>query len=133
MGVIGGSFQPTREKTFLSTNDLSAKQGFGVALDASNANSIVLSNAQTLETIGILVYPPKAAGDTCKVALFGPTVRAIASGAITKGAKVTTDASGKMVTTTTPADKVAGIALETTTADGDSIEIMLTGGHYYHA
>lgn len=131
--TIGGQFNSSREKTFISTNDLSTKAGYGVGLDASNADSIVLTNAQTIKAIGILVLPPKAALDTCKVALFGPTVVAVAGAAITKGADVTVNSSGKVITTTTPADKVYGVALETCLADGDGIEIMLSGGHYYHA
>lgn len=126
-----GVFQPSQQRTFLSTNDLSAKQFFGVALDASNGNSIVLANAQSNVCIGILQNAP-GAGDTAKVRLLGPTTFAIANGTITKGDRVTVDSTGKFITTTTAADQVIGIALESAVA-GDRFEIMQVGGMFYHA
>lgn len=126
-----GVFNPSRERTFLSTNDLSAKQFCGVSLDASNDNSIVASNAQTLPPIGILQNAPIAT-DTARVVLFGPTTFVAAGGTIAKGDKLTTNASGLFITTTTPADVVYGTALEAA-VNGDRIEMMISGGHYYHA
>jgi len=128
-----GVFNPSRERTFLSTNDLSAagKQYLGVSLDGSNANSIVLSNAQTLKAIGILLNNPTA-GDEAHVLLFGPTTYAIAGGTITKGDSVTVNASGQFITTVTAADQVYGIALESAVS-GDRFEVMMSGGHFYHA
>lgn len=127
-----GVFNPSHERTFLSTNDLSSgKQYLGVAIDTSNANSIVLANAQTLPTIGILLNDPKA-GDAAHVALFGPTIFAVAGGTITRGDSLTTDSGGKLITTTTPADKVIGIAIESAVVN-DRFEVMLSGGHFYHA
>lgn len=125
-----GTFQPSRQRTFKSTNDLSTKQYLGVALDSSNDNSIVLANAQTLPIIGILLNAP-VAGDAASVAMFGPTTLIIAGGTITKGDRVTVDSSGKAITTTTAADQVIGVALESAVA-GDRIEIMLVN-MFYHA
>ena len=131
MGVVGESFNPTRIKAFKSTNDLSAKQYFAVALDASNAESVVLANAQTLPTIGILLNAP-VAGDTAKVLLFEPTFLAVVGGAVTRGAKLTPDAAGKLITTTTGNDIIVGTALETApNGDGDRIEVMGNGGYRY--
>lgn len=126
-----GVFNPSRVRTFLSTNDLSTKQYCGVALDASNANSVVASNAQTLPTIGLLQNAPTA-GQDATVALFGPTSYGIAGGTITKGDRVTTDSAGKLITTTTPADVVVGIAMESAVVS-DRFEVMILGGGYYHA
>lgn len=130
MSVVGEAFQPSLTRTFRSTNDLSTKQGYGVALDASNENAIVLANAQTLPSIGVLVYPPSGAGDECKVALFGPTFIAKAGGTVAKGAYVTVDANGKFIATTSANDNVYGRALEAA-VDGDQFEVMLMGGFRY--
>lgn len=128
--TANGTFNPSRTRTFLSTNDLSTKQFYGVSLDASNDNSIVLANAQTLPIIGILLNAP-VAGDAAKVALFGPTTFVVAGGTIAKGASLTVNASGQVITTTTPADQVIGIALEAASS-GDRIE-MLMESMFYHA
>lgn len=59
---------------------------------------------------------------------FAGTSKVTASAAISVGDYVTATTGGKAVTTTTDKHKAAGIALEAATADGDIIEIWLTGG-----
>lgn len=131
MGVVGESFNPTQVKTFKSTNDLSAKQYFAVALDAAVADSIVLANAQTVPTIGILLNAP-IAGDTAKVLLFAPTFLAIVGGAVTKGDYLTPDSTGKLIATTSAGENLVGRALETApNGSGDRIEVMGMGGSRY--
>lgn len=125
-----GVFNPSRKRAFTSTNDLSSSQFLGVALDGSNDNSVVLANAQTNVCIGILLNNP-VAGDDAEVALLGPTTFGIAGGSITKGAKLTVDASGKLIATTTAADQVVGIAMEGASS-GDRFEFMMVD-MFYHA
>lgn len=125
-----GVFNPSRRRTFLSTNDLSAKQFYLVGMDSAADNSIVLANAQTIQPIGVLLNAP-VAGDTAEVALLAPTTFIIAGGTITKNDKVTADSNGKAITTTTAADLVIGVALEAGVA-GDRIEVMLVS-YFYHA
>jgi hypothetical protein len=56
---------------------------------------------------------------------FIGTTKAVASAAISAGAKVTATTGGKIVTTTTDHHVVLGIALEAAAADGDIIEVQL--------
>lgn len=124
-----GVFNPSRERTFLSTNDLSSNQYRGVALDAGAANSIVAANAQTLPSIGILLNAPKA-GEDAHIFLFGPTTYAIAGGTVTKGDRLTVDSVGRLITTTTLLDIEFGIALESAVVS-DRFEVMMLGGGRY--
>src|SRR4051812_6486256 len=65
-----------------------------------------------------------AIGEQCNYRFIG-TTKAIASAAISAGAKVTATTGGKVVTTTTDHHVVLGIALEAAAADGDLVEIQL--------
>lgn len=94
----------------------------------SGANVVVNDVAGT--PIGVLLEGASAGGGAvsgarCTVGLFFPTVKMIASNAITAGAKVYGDAAGK-VDDNAPAGSpiFVGIALEAAAADGDTIECL---------
>lgn len=118
-------------RTFKAGADLSAKQYFIVALDASNQNEVILANAQTLPTLGILQNAPED-NDVATVHLAGSggTSKLIASGQIAVGAYVTADSAGKAVATTTNGDFVIGRVVKGSSTDGDTIEVQVLGFRY---
>lgn len=110
------------EKSFVSTNDLSLKQYFIVKADTANDQSVVLGAAATDPIVGVLQNKPKA-GQGALVRFIG-TSKVIAGGTITRGDKVTSNASGQAITTVTAGNTVVGIALSSAVV-GDIVEILL--------
>lgn len=96
-----------------TSNLLSGTQGnFGVLQGTADA----IPFGVAMESI--------AAGKSGRARPMGPVVQATASGAITAGTSVQADSAGKVKTAVT--DKAAlGVALTTTTTDGDPILVML--------
>jgi hypothetical protein len=118
------------EKSFVSTNDLSAaaNQYCIVKADVSNDQAIVLAAAATDPVVGILVNLPKAT-KAANVQWLG-SCKVIAGGTVTRGDKVTSDSSGHAITTTSSGNTVVGIALSSAVS-GDIFEILLTPGAKY--
>lgn len=91
--------------------DLSAKQYYLVKLDSSN--EVVLAAAATDKILGVLSNAPTD-GETAVVRLINSNgtfkVKTAASN-ISQGARLTSDASGLAVATTTTGDVVFGRAL----------------------
>ena len=110
------------EKSYISTNDLSAAQFLIVASDTSNDLAIVKAAAATDPIVGVLQSKPKA-GAAAVVRHIG-TTKVVCGGTITRGDKVTSDGNGKAVTTTTSGNQVVGRALQSGVS-GDVIEILL--------
>lgn len=125
-----GSLQSEKNKSFKSTNDLTGKQYYAVAFDASNRGNIILANAQTAPAVGILQDEP-VANEYGQVRMIGETSFAIAGGTIHQGDALTADSNGKLIATTTAADKVVARALEEA-ASGDRFSVQLVD-FYYHA
>lgn len=119
----------SNEKTFLASEDLSAKQFYIVQMDASGDAEV--GEGATDLLIGVLQNTP-ASGQAARVRFAG-TSKVVASDVIAIGAYVTSTAAGKAVTTTTQGDVVIGQALEAAAADGDIIEIMLSKFTYVGA
>lgn len=115
------------EKSYTSTNDLSAAEFIIVAVDLSNDNSIVAAAASTDPIVGVLQNKPKAG--VAAVVRMGGTSKVIAGGTITRGDWVTSDASGHAVTTTTNNAQVIGRALMSAVS-GDILEVMMSVGNY---
>jgi hypothetical protein len=114
-----------RERSFKAGADLSAKQYFFVKLDTTQ-NQVVLATSATA-VFGILKNAPKS-GEVANVVMPQEgTMKVVAAGVIALGAYVTSDSSGKAVSTTTNKDICMGIALQAAAADGDIIEIALVG------
>jgi len=85
--------------------DLSASQGLLVAGD-STAGQVVLAG-DGVNAIGVLLNAP-ASGGAAAVAISGK-VRAVAGGTVTVGARVASDAAGKVVVAA-EGDYVLGVA-----------------------
>lgn len=102
--------------------DLSAKQFFCVKISAANA--VNLAAASTDAVIGILQNKPKS-GAEAQVATGGLT-KAHAGAAITAGAKVMSDANGKVIPYVGSAGNCCiGIAKDGAGADGDIFSVYL--------
>lgn len=114
------------ERTFKAGADLSAKQYYIVKLDTVQ-NQVVLAAAATDKLLGVLLNAP-VANQEARVHMNTGTVKVVAGAAITLGAYVTSDGSGKAVATTTDKDKTIGIALQAAAADGDIIEVAMLPG-----
>lgn len=110
------------EKSFVSTNDLSAAEFLIVAMDASNDGSVVAAASATDAILGVLQNKPKAT-EPAVVRMTG-TTKVIAGGTITRGNWVTSDASGHAVATTTAGNVLLGRALQSGVS-GDIIEVQL--------
>lgn len=100
--------------------DLSAAQYKIVQVNSSG--QAALANATSM-TVGVLQNKPSAAGRVATVAIHGVS-KVVAGGAITAGARVTSDANGNAVAATTAGDAVIGVAL-TGAASGDVFPIAL--------
>lgn len=113
-------------KSFVAGADLSSARYLFVEL-GTNANEVSVVNGATDIPIGVVTdFYRGTQGMPVTVAIAG-TVKVVASGAITKGAWVGSNAAGKAAAKTNNGDIVRGIALESATADGEIIEILLVG------
>lgn len=88
------------------------------------AGALVVSAADTDVIRGFIQQDAAATEANVKIVSYGQT-KAIASGNITKGARVCPDASGK-IKAAVVGDLVCGYALEEAGANNDVIEIFVT-------
>ncbi len=128
-------------KSCISLNaaaDLSAGQFHAVRLSA--AKTVALGSTAGEPIIGILQNKPAAAGQAATVAFAG-TTKAVAGAAVSAGAQLKVNASGRLVAaaagTTNISDagtasdpligsNVVGIALEAASGNGVVFEVLLT-------
>lgn len=120
----------THKNNITKTASADMARGTVVKLDASDASKVAACAATDTGAIGV-VLDDVSSGDNVAVALLGVanhTVEAVASGAITAGAKVYLDASGKVRAAPAAGDSdqsvvCVGIALTAAYADGNTVEI----------
>lgn len=105
--------------TLVAAADQSAAQFLGIVIDATGKGAVAGSAGAAIA--GVLQNNP-AAGQPGNVKIIGET-KAVAGGAITAGAKVAVDATGKFVTATT-GNWIAGFA-KTGAASGDTFTVVL--------
>ena len=91
-----------------------ASQSDGECADVASAGAQVTGIAQNAAS---------AAGESVKVCVFGVSM-VKAGAAITKGASLQSDATGRVIAATT-ADEVCGVALEAAAAAGDLIPMIV--------
>lgn len=102
--------------------DLSAKQFFCVKL--AGAFAVDVPSASTDAVVGVLQNKPKS-GDAAEVATAGVS-KCVAGAAITAGAKVMSDTTGKVIAYVGSAGNTCiGIALEAATQSADVIAVLL--------
>lgn len=96
-----------------------------VKLESTTDRGVVPSAAGTdLLTCGVAVEAQPTAGNAVAVQNFG-IAKVTAGAAITRGAQVTSDASGRAVTVAT-GNTAFGVCLNTIAAAGEVAEILLT-------
>lgn len=101
-----------RYLSFIAGADLTGKAGYAVALDTANADKVVLANAQTLPTIGILIEEGIAGQRVTVCTLQVGTAAVMYGGDVAIGDKLTPDSTGKLIATTTDKNQVVSIAKE---------------------
>jgi len=114
-------------------NDLSTKQFYAVELSGADRQVDVPDNAGDT-VFGVLQDKPGAGREAC-VRVLGIT-KWVSDGnaaAIVAGDVLGTNNAGKCIKKTTNNDKLAGIALSASTADGTIIDVLLTPGVYLGA
>src|SRR5690606_14845824 len=110
-------------KTFIAGADLTGKENLFVELTGEHTVDVCKGAMDV--PIGVLTdYYRAEQGQSVTVAIGG-TVRVKAGGAIHFGSFVGTDGNGKAVAKTEDGDVARGIALESASADGDIIEVLL--------
>ncbi|RPJ37167.1 MAG: DUF2190 family protein [Planctomycetaceae bacterium] len=107
----------------VASASLAAKQFHLVKL-STTSGQVKVAAAATDAIIGVLQNNP-AAGEEAEVAYQG-IAKCIAGGAVTKGLPVTSNSTGRAANTTTGNNRLVGMALETTTTDGDIFPCLLS-------
>lgn len=108
-----------------NTKTLNAASAVGQFLRVKvNSSGLFALAGATDSAVGVNILEVFAANDrlTAKLRTGAGTVKMVASGAITRGNVVYAAASGKIAAS---GSIVEGVALETSTTDGDIIEVML--------
>jgi len=90
--------------------DAAISKGFAVKFGTDDTH-VAKGSVATGLLIGIAQSAPTAAEDLVEVAIGGGA-KGYAGGTITRGDLVTSDSAGKLVTTTTPGDRIIGIAMQ---------------------
>lgn len=106
-----------------ASGDLSASQFRFVTADANGQAAVAGAG---VPTIGVLQDKPSAAGIAGEIMGDGIT-KVVAGAAVTAGAQVMSDATGRAVTATT-GNHIAGQALETAANAGEIISVFLKHG-----
>jgi hypothetical protein len=97
--------------------DYSAKQFYAVGVSTAADRTALLASSQGAKIYGVLQNKPKAAQIT-DIGVWGVT-KMIAGAAITRGAELMVDATGKFITwTSASAYTKVGIALESAAGSG---------------
>jgi hypothetical protein len=112
------------------TSQASAAITGGRLVAVSGSGTVATAGADSTAVVGVAAFDVAASGD--KVTLYwGGVQRLVASGAITAGAGVVSDAAGKAksatIATAAAAATLLGRALNTTTTDGDFVDVLIGG------
>jgi hypothetical protein len=110
--------------TLEAAADLSTKQHHLVRLSGANLCNQA-SEAVNAGLIGVLQNKPKS-GEFATVAYQGQS-KVVAGAAITAGARITTNGSGRAVATSALSQMVIGQALEAAGANGEVISALILG------
>lgn len=102
------------------------KIGLPAVVDPATGKITALSAAMAAatEVVGIVMSEASAAGEPVEVAVHGAIVKAVASGAIKKGAPINA-ASASGVSYATTAVKLIGRCLEEAKAAGDMVDVLV--------
>lgn len=105
------SFEEALTKiTVPASGDLSSNQYSAMVINSTG--QAVLASGEGGDVVGVLQNKPDAANRAASIAVGGVT-KALAAGTITRGSRVTIDATGKFVAVTSGDDWSFGVALDT--------------------
>jgi hypothetical protein len=107
--------------TLPAAADLSANQYFIVKVDSSGSAALAGDGEPA---IGVLQNEPDAAGKAASIRFAGIS-KVVAGAAVSAGAQVTPNASGKAITAAT-GKNILGVALAAASGDGVIIPVALT-------
>lgn len=112
------------------TSQASAAITGGRLVAVSGSGTVATAGADSAAVVGVAGFDVAASGD--KVTIYwGGVQKLVASGAITAGAGVVSDANGKVKSATTATAAAAGTllgrALNTVAADGDIVDVQIGG------
>ena len=117
---------PTLMKNYIAGGAIAAS----TIVRLSSDSAVVAASAVTDALIGVSSEIPVVLNERCDVIMEGIAF-VVAGAAITRGALVTTDASGRAVTAAPAAgvnNRVVGVALESAAALGDVIRVLINPG-----
>lgn len=115
---------PVLDKTYKAAGDLTAKLYHAVRFSADYTVDSTSTNAQV--AVGILQNEPAAAARGARVRHLGTSI-AVAGAAFAAGAKLTSNAAGRLIAAGA-GQEVVGIACQAALADGDQVEVLVTPG-----
>lgn len=123
----GVQFSGAETRTVTMDSDLSAKAGYAVNLDTTDEENVNLAAAASAFPFVLLEGADgSAAKATGSIVLSGRAV-VKAGGTIAPGDKLTSNGSGKWITTTTNTQHYGAIAMEIGATD-DEIEVLVVQG-----
>jgi hypothetical protein len=120
---MAGQFIQAFHKTFKANADMA--NPYRIVTLSAGQNEVELANAATDELLGVIAHKADA-GKAVKVHVLGSFL-VEAGAAITKGARVTSDSSGRAVAAST-GNMVLGRAQQAATAAGELVEVFFTPG-----
>ena len=109
---------------FVSTADLSSKNGYAVVIDPANAGQVIVQNNASLYTFGVITQGDTTSGANSVAIAYGGvagTVLVKLAGAAVVGDLLSSDATGAFDTTS---DVVSAMAVEAGST-GDLVEAVL--------
>jgi len=116
-----------RSETLIKTfNAPAAVAGYRLITFATGVNDVELADAVSDPIIGVTTSIGSQDNGRCDVVVAGITEAAI-GGTVTRGEVLTTDASGRAVTSAAGTDRVVGIAMADAVA-GDIAAILIAQG-----
>lgn len=108
----------------------SATISVGMVVKAgSDESHVALASAATDLAVGIAMSPTTAVEDAIEVAMAGGGAKGLLGGPVAFGDLLASDASGKLVATTTANNKVIAQALQAGVAN-DLISVMVSPSNY---
>ena len=111
-------------KTFIAPV---AVNGYLVATFAAGAGEVELANAATDPLIGVTTQIGTEGNNRCDVVMAGIT-EVKAGAAVTKGAALTVDASGRVIASSQATDRIIGLAMGDAAQADDIISILVAQG-----
>src|SRR5690554_272073 len=111
-------------KTFQATTPIA---GYLLVKPGTNDGEVAAATASTDALIGVTTQIGTQDNGSCDVIMAGVT-EVVAGAAVTAGASLTADSSGRAVTIGATAGRTIGVAITAAAAAGDIISVLLAPG-----